>query len=128
MNYKGIKVKALISCYECRKLISNSKNEREVTYPDGYRYSVCVECENYLTTNKGNKMEKKQLLITVYFDSNNGKLVLDRNTDEDYDYEKCITKVITDHLKSVNSDVTIVDVALDTDTKRIIELVTKENK
>jgi hypothetical protein len=73
-------------------------------------------------------MEKKQLLVTVYYDSNNGNLVLDQNTDEDYDYEKCITKVITDHLKSVNSDVTIVDVALDQTAERIIELVTKENK
>jgi hypothetical protein len=128
MNYKGIKVKALISCYECRELISNSKNEREVTYPDGYLYSVCVKCANSLTKQGKLNMKKKQLLITVYFDSNNSNLVLDQNTDEDYDYEKCITKVITDHLKSVNSDVTIVDVALDTDTKRIIELVTKENK
>ena len=70
-------------------------------------------------------MEKKQLLVTVYFDSNNGNLVLDQNTDEDYDYEKCITKVITDHLKSVNSDVKIIDVALDQDSKRIKQLVTK---
>ena len=50
------------------------------------------------------------------------------NTDDDYDYEKCITKVIADHLKSVNSDVLIVDVAMDTTTDRIKELVNKENK
>ena len=73
-------------------------------------------------------MKSKQLLITVYFETDQNDLVLDHNTDEDYDYEKCITKVIADHLKSVNSDVLIVDVAMDTTTDRIKELVNKENK
>ena len=39
-------------------------------------------------------MKSKQLLITVYFETDQNDLVLDHNTDEDYDYEKCITKVI----------------------------------
>jgi hypothetical protein len=75
-------------------------------------------------------MKSKQLLITVYFETDQNDLVLDHNNDEgyDYDYEKCITKVIADHLKSVNSDVLIVDVAMDTTTDRIKELVNKENK
>jgi len=73
-------------------------------------------------------MKSKQLLITVYFETDQNDLVLDHNTDEDYDYEKCITKVIADHLKIVNSDVLIVDVAMDTTTDRIKELVNKENK
>ena len=73
-------------------------------------------------------MKNKQLLITVYFETDQNDLVLDHNTDEDYDYEKCITKVIADHLKIVNSDVLIVDVAMDTTTDRIKELVNKENK
>jgi hypothetical protein len=71
-------------------------------------------------------MKKKQLLITVYFDEpdTTDKFVVDKNTDDDYDYELCITKVITDHLVSVNdSDVRIVDVALDTQPERIKELV-----
>jgi hypothetical protein len=71
-------------------------------------------------------MKKKQLLITVYFDEpdTTDKFVLDKNTDDEYDYELCITKVITDHLVSVNdSDVRVVDVALDTKPERIKELV-----
>jgi len=71
-------------------------------------------------------MKKKQLLITVYFDEpdTTDTRGVDKNTDDGYDYELCIPKVITDHLVSVNdSDVRIVDVALDTKPKRIKELV-----
>lgn len=71
-------------------------------------------------------MKTKQFLITVYFNEpdNHDNFILDTNTDENYDYQNCITKTITDHLVSVNtSDVQIVDVAMDTDTKRIRKLV-----
>lgn len=66
-------------------------------------------------------MRSKQLLITVYYDESD--LILDLNTDEDYEYENCITKVIGDHLKEVNNDARIIDVAIDTNPNRIKQLV-----
>jgi hypothetical protein len=71
-------------------------------------------------------MKAKQFLITVYFDEpdTTDKFVLDKNTDDDYDYDKCITKVISTHLKSVNdNDVRVIDVAVDTKPERIKQLV-----
>ena len=66
-------------------------------------------------------MKSKQVLVTIYYDESN--LILDLNTDEDYEYENCITKVIGDHLKKVNNDARIIDVAIDTDSNRIKQLV-----
>lgn len=71
-------------------------------------------------------MKSKQLLITVYFDEpdTHDNFVVDSNTEDEYDYDKCITKVLRTHFASVNSrDVTIKDVALDTNPDRIRELV-----
>ena len=71
-------------------------------------------------------MKSKQFLVTVYFDEPDtcDKFILDKNTDDDYDYDKCITKVISTHLISVNdNDVRIVDVAVDTTPERIKKLV-----
>jgi len=59
MNYKGVEVKTFISCYECREVISNSKNEKEVTYPDGYLYAVCVKCADSLSTHLDLTLPKK---------------------------------------------------------------------
>lgn len=71
-------------------------------------------------------MKAKQFLVTVYFDEpdTTDKFVLDKNTDDDYDYDKCITKVISTHLVSVNdNDVRVIDVAVDTKPERIKQLV-----
>jgi hypothetical protein len=71
-------------------------------------------------------MKAKQFLVTVYFDEpdTTDKFVLDKNTADDYDYDLCITKVISTHLVSVNdSDVRVVDVAVDTQPERIKQLV-----
>ena len=72
-------------------------------------------------------MQKQSFLVTVYVDDSEAKsgFVLDTNTDDEYDYTKCITKVIGDHLKSVN-DVRIVDVAVDRDKDKIIKLIKGE--
>lgn len=70
-------------------------------------------------------MKSKQFLVTVYFDEpdTSDSFVLDKNTDDDYDYNLCITKPIREHLVSVNSrDVRIVDVCVDTDTERMKQL------
>jgi hypothetical protein len=67
-------------------------------------------------------MRSKQILITIYFDESDN-LILDLNTDENYEYENCITKVIGDHLKEVNDDARIIDVAIDTENDRIKKLV-----
>jgi hypothetical protein len=71
-------------------------------------------------------MKAKQFLVTVYFDEpdTTDKFVLDKNTDDDYNYDLCITKVISTHLVSVNDDdVRVIDVAVDTEPKRIKQLV-----
>ena len=72
-------------------------------------------------------IKAKQFLVTVYVEESETEdnFVLDTNTDDEYDYTKCITKVIGDHLKSVN-DVRIVDVAVDRDKDKIIKLIKGE--
>ena len=71
-------------------------------------------------------MKAKQFLVKVYFDEpdTTDKFVLDKNTDDDYNYDLCITKVISTHLVSVNDDdVRVIDVAVDTKPERIKQLV-----
>ena len=72
-------------------------------------------------------MQRQSFLVTVYFDeTGNDKFIVDKNdlTPDDYDYELCITKVIDNHLKQVNKNsVTVVDVCLDKEPKRIIKLM-----
>ena len=74
-------------------------------------------------------MQSQSFLVTVYFDeTGNDKFIVDKNdlTPDDYDYELCITKVIDNHLKTVNKDsVTVVDVCMDKDPERIIKLTKK---
>jgi hypothetical protein len=72
-------------------------------------------------------MQRQSFLVTVYFDeTGNDKFIVDKNdlTPDEYDYELCITKVIDNHLKQVNKNsVTVVDVCLDKEPKRIIKLM-----
>jgi hypothetical protein len=77
------------------------------------------------------KLKQKSFLITIYYEDNNNNFIVDKNdlTPDDYDYELCITKVIDNHLKEVNSpDVEIVDVATSYDYKTIKKISKRNNK
>ena len=37
-----MEIHGLISCYNCKDILSNEGHE--ITYPDGYTYAVCTAC------------------------------------------------------------------------------------
>lgn len=70
-------------------------------------------------------MKSKEFLVTIYYTEpdTHDNFILDTNTDDDYEYDKCITKVLHNHLTSVNSpDIHLVDIAVDTDINRIKQI------
>jgi hypothetical protein len=81
--------------------------------------SLFYELHDYYCKEK--TMKSKSFLVTVYYNDPDNNFILDKNElTDDYDYNLCITKVISTHLQSVNSDdVEIVDVASTHDPKRI---------
>lgn len=44
-----MEIYALISCYACKTILSDQGYE--VTYPDGYIYTVCKKCEETANSN-----------------------------------------------------------------------------
>jgi hypothetical protein len=69
------------------------------------------------------EMKSKSFLITVYYQGDD--FVSDTNQD-DYDYEVSTSKVVRDHLEEINENARIVDVAIDTNYPRILEVMDKQ--
>jgi len=69
------------------------------------------------------EMKSKSFLVTVYYRGSD--LVADTNQ-SDYDYDLSTSKVIRDHLEEINEDTSIVDVAIDTNYPRILEVMDRQ--
>jgi hypothetical protein len=66
---------------------------------------------------KGKQMKSKSFLVTVYY----------RGTDFVVDTDDIFTsKVIRDRLEEINEDASIVDVAIDTNYPRILEVMDRQ--
>ena len=66
---------------------------------------------------KGKQMKSKSFLVTVYY----------RGTDFVADTDDIFTsKVIRDRLEEINEDASIVDVAIDTNYPRILEVMDRQ--
>jgi hypothetical protein len=77
----------------------------------------------HLRKGKQMEMKSKSFLVTVYYRGSD--LVADTNQ-SDYDYDLSTSKVIRDHLEEINEDASIVDVAIDTNYPRILEVMDKQ--
>ena len=61
-------------------------------------------------------MKSKSFLVTVYYDNNQDEYICDPS----------IAEVIRDHINETNEDVRIVDVAIDTNYSRILEVTNNQ--
>ena len=68
---------------------------------------------------KGKQMKSKSFLVTVYYQGTD--LVVDTK-DSDYD----TNNLIHYHLEQINEDASIVDVAIDTNYPRILEVMDRQ--
>ena len=61
-------------------------------------------------------MIKEKLVLTIYYDylhdDNKSNFITDNNTDDDYDYSLCITKLLREHFEKVNPDLRFIDIAI----------------
>jgi hypothetical protein len=68
---------------------------------------------------KGKQMKSKSFLVTVYYEGSN--FITEPN-----DYKLGTSKAVRDHLEKINQNVRIVDVAIDTNYPRILEVMDRQ--